>query len=256
MAASGTLADGTTRLSSNGTTLHHFNGLSAFAEYAVVPAAGTVPVDGDVPLETAALLSCAVLTGVGAVLNTACVEPASRVAVWGCGGVGLNVIQGARIAGAEQIVAVDVRPEKLELACRLGATDAVDARDADPGEAVLALTGGGVDYAFEAVGTEPTVQAAWRATRAGGTTVVVGLMPRGSTLTIDPRYLGWEKTLKGCYLGSPRVAADVPRLLGLYREGVLRLDELVSDRLPLDDLPRALDRLRAGDTARQLVVFP
>ena len=256
MAGTGTLTDGTRRLSADGTPLHHFNAVAAFAEYAVVPEPGAVPIRRDVPLEAAALAGCAVLTGVGAVANTAGVEAGATVAVWGCGGIGLNIVQGARLAGASEIIAVDVRPEKLALAERLGATAVVDARERDAADAVLEASGGGVDYAFEALGREETVQAAWRATAAGGTTVVVGLMPKGAGLTIDPWFLSWEKTLKGCYLGSARVAADVPRLLGLYREGVLRLDELVSHRLPLDDLPRALDRLRAGETARQLVVFP
>src|ERR687888_148819 len=231
MAASGTLADGTSRLSLNGTKLHHFNSVSSFA-------------------------GCAVLTGCGAVFNTAGVQEGASVAVWGAGGVGLNVIQGARLAGATQIVAVDIRRKKLELARSVGATDTVLADPAtDVVAAVRDITGGGPDYAFEAIGTERTIQQAWQAAGPRSTVIVVGIMPKGSTLTIDPWQFFSEKTLKGSFLGSSNVRDDVPRLADLYASGELKLDELVSRRIPLDRLPEALDRLRAGEELRQLVVF-
>jgi S-(hydroxymethyl)glutathione dehydrogenase / alcohol dehydrogenase len=256
MSKTGTLADGTTRLSLNGTELHHFSGVSSFAEHAVVPVSTAVRIRRDVALEVAALCGCAVITGYGAVVRTAQVEPEASVAVWGCGGIGLNVIQGARIAGAGTIVAVDTRAEKLELARRLGATETVQAGpDVNTAKAVRDLTGGGADYAFEAIGLEPTIQAAWQAVRPGGTVVVVGLMPKGSTLTIDPWGFIIEKTIKGCFLGSAQIDVDIPRLLDYYADGILKLDELVSRRLTLDDLPDAFDRLREGDVRRQLVVF-
>ncbi|HEY3105329.1 MAG TPA: Zn-dependent alcohol dehydrogenase [Gaiellaceae bacterium] len=256
MAATGTLADGTSRLSLNGTILHHFNSVSSFARHAVVPEAVAVKIRPDIPLETAALIGCAVLTGCGAVTNTARVSEGSTVAVWGCGGVGLNVVQGARLAGARQIVAVDVRPEKLERARSLGATDVVlAAEDTDVVKAVKALTPGGPDYAFEAIGTEKTIQEAWQAAGPRGTVVVVGIMPKGSMLTIDPWQFFAEKTLKGSFLGSADIAADVPRLADLYAAGELELDSLVSRRITLDELPDAFDRLRAGEELRQLVVF-
>jgi S-(hydroxymethyl)glutathione dehydrogenase / alcohol dehydrogenase len=256
MSKTGTLADGTTRLSLNGTELHHFSGVSSFAEHAVVPVSTAVRIRRDVALEVAALCGCAVITGYGAVVRTAEVEPEASVAVWGCGGIGLNVIQGARIAGAGTIVAVDTRAEKLELARRLGATETVQAGpDVNTAKAVRDLTGGGADYAFEAIGLEPTIQAAWQAVRPGGTVVVVGLMPKGSTLTIDPWGFIIEKTIKGCFLGSAQIDVDIPRLLDYYADGILKLDELVSRRLTLDELPDAFDRLRDGDVHRQLVVF-
>jgi Zn-dependent alcohol dehydrogenase len=255
MAAAGTLADGTSRLSMNGTPLHHFNSISSFAGHAVVPESAAVKIRDDVALDAVALIGCSVLTGYGAVANTAGVEEGATVAVWGCGGVGANVVQGARLAGAAQIVAVDTRPEKLELARTLGATDTVNAAEADPVGAVRDLTGGGPDYAFEAIGSERAIQQAWEATRAGGTVVVVGIMPRGSSLTIDPWQLMSEKTLKGTFLGSARIHEDVPRLVDLYEAGELELDRLVSRKLPLAELPEALDRLRAGDVVRQVVVF-
>jgi S-(hydroxymethyl)glutathione dehydrogenase/alcohol dehydrogenase len=256
MSRTGGLADGTSRLSVDGTQLHHFNGVSSFAEYAVVPQSAAVPIRKDVPLGAASLVGCAALTGVGAVLYTAGVEAGASVVVIGCGGVGLNVVQGARLAGAEPIVAVDTQPEKLELAGRLGATETMrGGPDVDAARAVRKLTGGGADYAFEAIGREETIRQAWAAVRPGGTVVVVGLMPKGSTLTIDPWGFIAEKTIKGCFLGSSTLDVDIPRLVDLYAEGKLELDALVSRRLPLAELPDAFERLRAGDVFRQLVVF-
>jgi S-(hydroxymethyl)glutathione dehydrogenase/alcohol dehydrogenase len=256
MASTGTLADGTSRLSSDGAQLHHFNSVSSFAEYAVVPHSVAVPIRRDVSLESAALVGCAVLTGYGGVVNTAGVEKGASVAVWGCGGVGLNAVQAARLAGAKPIVAVDARPEKLALARRLGATEAVRAGpEGEAAAAVRELTGGGVDYAFEAVGREETIREAWEALRAGGTAVVLGLPPKGSTVAIDTWGFINEKTLKGSFLGSARIARDVPRIVDLYAAGELNLDDLVSRRLPLAELPDAFERLRRGDAVRQLVVF-
>ena len=256
MATEGMLADGTSRLSLNGTILHHFNSISSFAGHAVVPDSAAIRIRRDVALDAAALVGCSVLTGYGAVANTAHVEEGASVAVWGCGGVGANVVQGARLAGASRIVAVDTRPEKLELARSLGATDVVQAGDGvDAVAAVREITGEGPDYAFEAIGSERAIQEAWKATRIGGTVVVVGIMPRGSTLTIDPWEFMSEKTLKGTFLGSARIQEAVPRLIDLYHSGELELDRLVSRRLPLAELPDAFDRLRAGDVVRQVVVF-
>jgi Zn-dependent alcohol dehydrogenase len=256
MAAEGTLADGTSRLSLNGTTLHHFNSISSFAGHAVVPASAAVRIRQDVALDAAALVGCSVLTGYGAVANTAGVEEGATVAVWGCGGVGANVVQGARLRGASKIVAVDTRPEKLALAKKLGATDTVEAGEGrDAVAAVRDLTGGGPDYAFEAIGSERAIQEAWAAARPGGTVVVVGIMPRGASLTIDPWQFMSEKTLKGTFLGSARIQEDVPALVDLYHSGELELDRLVSRKLRLDELPDAFDRLRAGDVVRQVVVF-
>ncbi|MGH3023042.1 MAG: zinc-binding dehydrogenase [Gaiellaceae bacterium] len=256
MSSSGTLADGTSRLYADGRRLHHFNSVSSFAEYAVVPHSVAVPIRKDVSLETAALVGCAVLTGYGAVVRTAAVEKGASVAVWGCGGVGLNVVQSARLAGARPIVAVDTRPEKLALAERLGATATVLASsEEDPAAVVRELTGGGVDYAFEAIGREETIRAAWDSLRPGGTAVVLGLPPKGSTVTVDTWGFINEKSLKGSYLGSARIDEDVPRLVDLYHAGELNLDDLVSDRLALADLPEAFERLRRGEALRQLVVF-
>lgn len=256
MASTGTLADGTSRLSADGTTLHHFNSVSSFAEHAVVPESVAIPIRKDVSLETAALVGCAVLTGYGGVVRTAGVEVGASVAVWGCGGVGLNAVQAARLAGADPIVAVDTTAEKLALAERLGATHGVRAEPgADTAAAVRELTQGGVDYAFEAIGREDAIRAAWDALGPGGTAVVLGLPPKGATLTVDTWGFISEKTLKGSLLGSSVVEVDVPRIVDLYAAGELNLDDLVSRRLPLAELPEAFDRLRRGEAVRQLVVF-
>jgi S-(hydroxymethyl)glutathione dehydrogenase / alcohol dehydrogenase len=255
-ASEGVLADGTSRISVDGRELHHFNSVSSFAEYAVVPESAAVSIRRDVPLDVAALVSCAVLTGYGGVVNTAGVEEGASVAVWGCGGVGLNAVQAARLAGADPIVAVDMRPDKLALAGQLGATHSVHAGPgSDAAGTVRELTGGGVDYAFEAIGLERAIREAWEAVRPGGTVVVLGLPPKGSTLTIDTWGFIYEKSLKGCLLGSAQIEVDIPRILDLYRAGELKLDELVSRRITLAELPEAFARLRSGEAVRQLVVF-
>ena len=255
-AGAGTLADGTSRLTRNGTTLHHFNSVSCFAEYAVVPESAAVAIRREVPLEAAALIGCAVLTGYGAVTNIARVGAGESVAVWGCGGVGLSIVQAARLARADPIVAVDVASEKLVLARELGATDLVNGAEVDAVEAVRTAAGGpGVDYAFEALGREATVQQAWSALAPGGTAVVVGMLPKGDLLTIDPWGFISEKNLLGCFLGRARIEDDVPRLVDLYRSGELKLHEIVSHRLTLDEIGLGLERLRAGAAVRQVVGF-
>ena len=250
----GTLLDGTGRLRRGDQAVHHFLAVSSFAEYAVVPESGAVAVSERIPLDRAALISCAVLTGVGAAVNTAQVQPGSRVAVFGCGGVGLNAVQGARICGAERIVAVDVQADKLELARRFGATDLVHAGEQDPVAAIRELTGG-VDHAFEAAGRQAAIQQAWRALDVGGELVVVGLMAHGASLTLDADPFVNEQRIRGCYFGSAVVNRDVPALVGRYLAGELLLDEMISSRIGLDGLDTAFDRLRAGEGARHVLVF-
>ena len=250
----GNLLDGSSRLSRGGERLNHFLTVSAFAEYAVVPESGAVAVPPTMPLDRAALLSCAVLTGFGAVVNTANVTPGSRVAVFGCGGVGLNIVQGARIAGAERIVAVDVTEDKLAVAARFGATDLVDARLVNPAEAIRELVDG-VDYAFEALGREQTIQQAWRSLDVGGEVIIVGLMHHGATLTLDANPFVNEQGIRGCYFGSSHLMRDVPALVDRYLAGDLLLDELISRRIGLDGLDDAFARLRMGEGARNVLVF-
>lgn len=205
----GRMFDGTTRFHRDGQDVHHILGVSCFAEYTVVPEQGLLKLPDDVPLDRAALVGCGVTTGVGAVLFAAGVQPGDSVAVIGCGGVGLNVVQGAALAGAGPVIAVDVVPQKLEWAKQLGATHVVNAREHDPLDAIRSLTEGrGADYTFEVIGRVDTIQQAYEATRKGGTTVIVGLTPQGSVLPLDPLdLLRAEKTIKATLYGTANLPA-------------------------------------------------
>ncbi len=252
----GTLPGGTTRLHQGEQRINHFARTASMAEYAVIHESGAIPIPADAPLDLAALVGCSVMTGVGAVLNTAKVPPGSTVAVIGCGGVGLNIIQGARLARAARIIAVDISQEKLEFAYRFGATDDIDAREENAARRIRALTGGGVDYAFEALGSGATVRMAMDALRPGGTAVVAGMAPDGDTAAIDVRTLaGSEKTLKGSFYGSARTSIDMPWLLSLARNGELDLSGLVTRRYPLEEINEAYAALDRGETGRGLIVF-
>ncbi|HEX9066505.1 MAG TPA: Zn-dependent alcohol dehydrogenase [Streptosporangiaceae bacterium] len=254
--AAGALLDGTGRLSlPGGDTLHHFLTVSSFAPYAVVPESGAVALPPGLPLVPAALLSCAVLTGYGAVHHTAKVRAGSRVAVFGCGGVGLNIVQAARLAGAAQIVAVDVSADKLALASRLGATATVHAGEADPVAAVRRELDGGADYAFEALGREQVMSQAWASLDVRGQLVLVGLLPGGARLCLDAGPFLSEQSVTGCYLGSADPARDIPVLAGHYLRGELALDELITRQIALDQLGQGFADLRAGRGARSVLVF-
>lgn len=255
VAPGGVLFDGTSRLSRDGETVHHYLGVSSFADEVVVPASGAVKVRDDAPLDVIALVGCAVATGVGAVLNTAAVEPGSTVAVIGCGGVGLSVVQGARLAGAERIVAIDVRREKTELARRLGATDEILVGDGDAVEQLRALIPDGVDYAFDALGHTATTEQAIRSLGLGGAAVVVGLPPEGARASFEPLVLAEaDQRILGSNYGSVRPAIDIPALVDRYMDGELQLDALVSSRRPLSEASAALDELESGLALRQLLI--
>ncbi|HWD75187.1 MAG TPA: zinc-binding dehydrogenase [Solirubrobacteraceae bacterium] len=251
----GNLPDGTSRLrAGDGTSLQHGLTIACFAEYAVVAAAGAIPIPHDVPLWQAALLGCSVVTGFGAVAHAARVRIGERVAVIGCGGVGLQVIAAARLAGAATIIAVDRRPEKLEHALRRGATDVVDAGAIDAAAAIVSLTGGGVDHAFEVVGTAATIRTAWDAVRPGGTAVVVGLAPRGIEVSLPAIEFLSEKSIIGSYYGSADPAQSFPGLVELVRSGRLELADMVSHLIDLDGIPQALERLRRGEGNRSVII--
>jgi S-(hydroxymethyl)glutathione dehydrogenase/alcohol dehydrogenase len=252
----GMLPGGTARLHKNGQPINHFARTASFAEYAVIHESAAVPVGSDVSLELAALVGCSVSTGVGAVLNTAQVPSGSSVAVVGCGGVGLNVIQGARLVNAAPIIAVDVSESKLEFAQRFGATDVVDARDPDALRTIRRLTDGGADFAFEALGTGPTIRLTVDAVRPGGTAVIVGMAPHGEEAALDAYLLTYqEKTVKGCFYGSIRARLDMPRLIALAQSGKLDIGDLVTRRSPLDEINEAYAALDRGETGRGLIVF-
>ncbi len=251
----GVLPDGTSRMSIDGEPVHHYLGVSSFAEYAVVPASGAIKVRTDAPLDLVALVGCAVATGIGAVRNTAGVEPGSTVVVIGCGGVGLSVVQGARLAGAARIVAVDLRGEKTELALTLGATDAVTVTRDDIGARMRDLLPDGVDYAFDAIGHPSTTEAAIRILGIGGSAVVVGLPPKDSSASFDPlRLAELDQRILGSNYGGIRPAIDIPEIVDLVVSGDVLVEPMVSGRRPLAEAAQALEALATGEALRTLLI--
>ena len=251
----GMLMDGSSRLRGvDGTVLQHGLMVACFAEYAVVPAAGAVPLPASIPLWQAALLGCGVVTGIGAV-NRARLRVGASVCVIGCGGVGLQVIAGAHLAGAGMIVAVDTDEEKLELAARRGATHTVVSRDSGVVAEVMALSGGGVEHAFEVVGRPGTIRQAWDVLRPGGTATVVGLAPVGVEVSLPAIEFLSEKTITGTYYGSSDVRSALGQLVQLVDDGRLDLGDVVSYLIGLDDVEAALERLRRGQGARSVIVL-
>ena len=252
----GTLLGGGIRLSQRGQPVYHHVGVSAFADHCVVNRGSAVKIDDKLPFDEAALFGCAVLTGVGAALNTAQVFPGARVAVVGLGGVGLNALLGALVAGASQLVAIDVHDDKLALAKKLGATDTVNAKDADAIQKVKDLTGGGVDFAFEMAGSVQAMELAYRITRRGGTTVTAGLPHPDARWPLQHVNLtAEERTVKGSYMGSCVPPRDMPRYIELFRKGMLPVDKLMSDHIKLEDINIGFDRLASGHTVRQIIMI-
>ena len=252
----GTLLGGSIRLSQNGQPVYHHVGVSAFAEHAVVNRGSLVKIDASLPFDEAALFGCAVLTGVGAALNTAQIFPGARVGVVGLGGVGLNALFGAKVAGASRIVALDIHDDKLELAKRLGATDTVNAKDADAIQKVQDLTNGGVDFGLEMAGSVQAMELAYRITRRGGTTVTAGLPHPDARWPLQHVNLtAEERTVKGSYVGSCVPPRDMPRYIELYRKGMLPVNKLMSDHITLEQLNEGFDNLASGHTVRQIVML-
>ena len=263
--AAGTLLGGYRRLAAVGHTgmdgkdggpLHHHLGCAAFAEYATVSRRSVVRIDPSLAWDEAALFGCAVITGAGAVFNTAAMQAGSRVAVVGLGGVGFSSLLAAIAGGAREVVAVDRLPAKLELARALGATACVDASEPDALEQVRSLTGGGVDYAFEMAGNVAALDFAYRITARGGMTVTAGLPNPAARWPIQAvSLIAEERTLKGSYVGSCVPSRDVPRFIAMYRQGRLPVDRLLSERIALADINPALDRLSRGESIRQVIMM-
>ena len=255
--AAGTLLGGGRRwLDAQGVTMQHHLGVSGFAEFTVVSAHSAVRIDHDLAPEIAALFGCAVMTGVGAVVNTAKVSAGESVAVFGLGGVGLAAVLGARAAGANPLIAVDVAAHKFALARELGASHCVDARDANAIGSVRELSHGGVQYAIESVGSEQVLAQAYAATRRGGTTVTVGLPATDRMLSVPAfNLVVEERTIKGSFMGSSVPSRDVPRFIALYRAGLLPVDRLLTHRLRLDEMNTGFDRLDRAEAIRQVVLF-
>ncbi len=244
------------RLSQRGELVHQFLQLGSFAERMLVHENAVVQITPRMPLDRAALLGCGAAAGLGAVFNTAGVRPGETVAVIGCGGVGLSAVQGARIAGAGQVIAIDRVAAKLDLAQELGATDAVDATGTDPVAAVAELTGGwGVHHAFEAIGLTVTAEQAFAMLRPGGTATLLGLIPQGERISLPGDALFYERRVQGSAMGSNRFRIDLPRYVGMYLDGRLRLDEMVTERIDLTDVNAGFDRMRTGEVARSVIVF-
>ena len=240
----------------NGQPLPQFADLSTYAEKMLLHENALVKIGNDVPLDRAALIGCGVMTGVGAALNTAKVAPGSTVAVFGAGGVGLAIIQGARIAGARMIIAVDKFPAKLELAKKLGATHAVDASKGDPVAQIRTLTGDeGVEYAFEAIGLKAAAEQAYQSLNNGGLATIVGMVPIGQKVDIDGFSLLYEKRIQGCFMGSNRFRIDMPRIIELYQQGRLDLDDMITRRGKLEDVNEAFRAMKAGEVARTVLMF-
>ena len=244
------------RLSLHGEPVTQFLSLSSFSERLLVSERAVVKITEDIPLDKAALLGCGAATGLGAVSNTAAVKEGQTVAVIGCGGVGLAAVQGARIAGASKVIAIDVVDEKLDLAKTLGATHVINGRDNDPVFRALAMTDGlGVHHAFEALGSKGTIETAFGMLRWGGVATVIGLVPEDTVLDIPGDQLYYEKTLQGSNMGSSDFRRDIPRYIDWYLDGRLMLDEMVTARLSLDEINRGFDFMRNGLSARSIVVF-
>ena len=249
-------ADGdASRLSRGGETVNQFLHLSSYAEYMLVHEQAIVKIDKDMPLDKAALIGCGVTTGLGAVFRTAKVAPGEATVVIGCGGIGLSAIQGARIAGANKVIAVDVNEAKLELAQSMGATHVVNAANDDAVAAVRDLTGGGVHHAFEAVGSKETAEQAFKMVRNGGQATVIGMIPVGTMVEIHGPELLYEKTLTGSNMGSNQFRTDMPRFIEMYLDGRLRLDEMVSKTIELEDINAGFEDMKAGNVARSVITF-
>jgi alcohol dehydrogenase len=252
----GTLLGGVRRIRMNGQPVYHHVGVSCFAEQCVLSRKSCVKVDADLSPAEAALFGCAVLTGVGAVINTARVQAGSTVAVLGLGGVGFSALLAAVASGAREVVALDLSEDKLALAKSLGATATFNAGQPDAADAVRALTRGGVDYAFEMAGAIPAMELAWRITRRGGSTISAGLPHPDKRFALPPvQLVAEERTLRGSYIGSAVPARDIPRYIDLYRRGKLPVDRLMGERLTLDDINRGFDRMASGQALRDVVLF-
>ena len=241
----------------DGVDISRMAGVASFSERTIVRATAAIPIAKEIPLDKACLVGCGVMTGVGAVVNTAKVRPGDTVAVFGCGGVGLNVIQGAALSGAARIIAVDLVPSKLQLAKTFGATDVVNGKEADAVDAIQQATGGiGVDYAFEVIGAAAVIQQAFQAIKRGGKVVVVGVPGFGTEVSLPGFDIPLqEKSVIGSLYGSANMHRDMPKLLELYMQKRLKIDELISRRIKLDDVNAAFEAMEKGEVARSVIVY-
>lgn len=243
------------RLARDDGTMNQYLNLSSFAEQMLIHEHACVAIRNDMPLDRAALIGCSVMTGVGAVVHTSNVRAGDTVAVIGCGGVGLAAVNGAAIAGAGRIIAIDMQGSKLNLAKEFGATDVINPKDGDPVKQVIDLTGGGVHHSFEAIGLKLTAEQSFRMLRRGGTANIIGMIPVGVNIELHGADFLGEKRIQGSLMGSNRFPVDMPRLVDFYMNGKLKLDQMISQRIKLSQVNEGLDELRRGELARSVIVF-
>jgi S-(hydroxymethyl)glutathione dehydrogenase / alcohol dehydrogenase len=243
------------RMSWKGQVMNQFANLSSFGEQMLVHENSMVKIDDDIPLDRAALVGCGVMTGVGAVFHAAKVEPGATVAVIGCGGIGLSAVNGAAIAGAERIIAIDTVPSKLEVARQMGATDTVNASNVDVVEQIREMTKGGVHYAFEAIGTKATAEQSFQMLRPGGTATIIGMVPFGLKIELHGADFLRDRKIQGTSMGGNRFRVDMPRLLSLWKQGRLKLDHLISGKLRLDQINEGFAALKSAAPVRQLIDY-
>ncbi len=253
----GLMPDGTSRFSLNGETLFHYMGTSTFSNYTVLPEIAVAKIRKDAPFDKVCYIGCGVTTGLGAVINTAKVEPGADVAVFGLGGIGLNVIQGARLVGADRIIGVDVNPAKRELAERFGMTDFINPRDVDDVvEAIVDLTDGGVDYSFECIGNVEVMRQALECCHKGwGESVIIGVAGAGQEISTRPFQLVTGRVWRGTAFGGAKGRTDVPRIVDWYMDGKINIDDLITHRMPLADINSAFDLMHSGESIRSVVVY-
>lgn len=253
----GVMPDGSSRFSLNGDTLKHYMGCSTFSNYTVLPEIAVAKIRNDAPFDKVCYIGCGVTTGIGAVVFDAKVEPGSNVVVFGLGGIGLNVIQGARLAGAMQIVGVDINPAKVELARKFGMTDFINPKEvADVVEALVEITGGGADYSFECIGNVNTMRQALECCHKGwGESIVIGVAGAGQEISTRPFQLVTGRVWRGTAFGGARGRTDVPKIVDWYMEGKINIDDLITHTMPLEDINSAFDLMHAGESIRSVVIY-
>ena len=252
----GVMPDGSSRFSLGGQTLFHYMGTSTFANYTVLPEIAVAKIREDAPFDKVCYIGCGVTTGLGAVMNTAKVAPGSNVAVFGLGGIGLNVVQGARIAGADRIIGVDLNPGKRTLAERFGMTDFFNPKDGDPVAAIIDLTDGGVDYSFECIGNVEVMRQALECCHKGwGESVIIGVAGAGQEIATRPFQLVTGRVWRGTAFGGAKGRTDVPRIVDWYMDGKINIDDLITHTMPLEDINQGFDLMHKGESIRAVVVY-
>jgi len=252
----GVMPDGSSRFSLNGDPLFHYMGTSTFSNYTVVPEIALAKIREDAPFDKVCYIGCGVTTGIGAVINSASVEPGANVAVFGLGGIGLNVIQGARLVGANRIIGVDLNADKVELATKFGMTDFVNPKDGDPVEAILELTDGGADYSFECIGNVNTMRQALECCHRGwGESTIIGVAGAGEEISTRPFQLVTGRVWRGTAFGGARSRTQVPQIVDWYMDGKINIDDLITHTMPLDEINTAFDLMHEGKSIRSVVIY-